>query len=132
MAALRGLIKDNRGQALVELAMTLPILLMLLFGIVEFGRIFNAYLVVNNAAREGARVAAVGYANEEIISTVNKAAAIFDARDLDIQIDPENSREQGKEVVVSVSYSVDIFAPIISAIIPDPFEVAGTSVMRVE
>jgi len=132
MAVVRSFIRGHRGQALVELALVLPILLLMLFGIVEFGRIFNAYLVVSQAAREGARVAALGGTDEEITQAVSNAAGIFDAEDLDIQIDPEGSRERGEAATISVFYNVDIIAPVISSIVPDPYQVSATMVMRVE
>jgi Flp pilus assembly protein TadG len=51
---------DNRGQALVEFALLLPFVLLLLIGIVEFGRAWQAKQTLTDAAREGARLAAVG------------------------------------------------------------------------
>ena len=53
-------IRNSKGQSLVETALVLPLLLLIVFGTIEFGRVFNAYLVVSNASREGARAAAVG------------------------------------------------------------------------
>jgi Flp pilus assembly protein TadG len=47
----------ERGQAIVELALTLPLLLLVVLGIFDFGLMFQRYEVVTNAAREGARVA---------------------------------------------------------------------------
>ena len=47
------------GQALVEFALVLPIFLLIVFGVFELGRAVFAYNTVANAAREGARVAAV-------------------------------------------------------------------------
>jgi len=52
----RGLASD-RGQALVEAALVLPLLLLLSVGIFEFGRAYQTYQVLTNAAREGARLA---------------------------------------------------------------------------
>ena len=46
---------SQRGQSMVELAMLLPILLLILLGIIDLGRVFNAYIVITNAAREGVR-----------------------------------------------------------------------------
>jgi Flp pilus assembly protein TadG len=57
--ALRRFRRTETGQALVEFTMILPIFLMLLFGLVDFGRGFYTWLLVTNAAREGARTAAV-------------------------------------------------------------------------
>ncbi len=52
-------LKDNRGVALIEFALVLPILLLLVLGIIEFGWIYNGYITITGAAREGARVAAI-------------------------------------------------------------------------
>jgi Flp pilus assembly protein TadG len=56
---LRSLARDSKGQELVEYALTLPILMLLVLGIVEFGVAIFAYNTIANAAREGARVGAV-------------------------------------------------------------------------
>lgn len=50
--------RDNRGAEIAEAAVVLPLLFMLLFGIMWFGRAFNIYATVNHAAREGALAAA--------------------------------------------------------------------------
>lgn len=55
---LRRLRGTETGQALVEFTMILPIFLLLLFALVDFGRGFYSWLILTNAAREGARVAA--------------------------------------------------------------------------
>jgi TadE-like protein len=51
------------GQALVELAIAMPLLALMLFGLVDFGRAYFQYIAVVNAAREGARAAAYGFTN---------------------------------------------------------------------
>jgi len=51
--------RDERGAAAVEMALVTPILVMLLFGIVEFARVWNVKQVLTDAAREGTRVAVV-------------------------------------------------------------------------
>jgi Flp pilus assembly protein TadG len=47
---------DQRGQAIIELALTLPLLLVVTFGIIDFGFMFMRYEAVTSAAREGARL----------------------------------------------------------------------------
>ncbi len=47
------------GQALVEAALTIPILLLIAVGIFEFGRAYQTWQILTNAAREGARIAVV-------------------------------------------------------------------------
>ncbi len=48
--------QHERGQALIEAAITIPILLMLMVGIFEIGRAYQTWQVLTNAAREGARM----------------------------------------------------------------------------
>ena len=55
--------RREEGQAIVEFALLLPIFLLLVLGVVEFGRAWNAYQVVTDAAREGARTAVVADTN---------------------------------------------------------------------
>lgn len=50
---------NQRGSAVLEMALILPLLLMLLFGIIEFSRVLSVKQVITNAAREGARAGAV-------------------------------------------------------------------------
>jgi len=125
--------KNNKGQALVELALILPILLLFLFGIMEFGRIFGTYLTVTNAAREGSRTAVVGAIDTEIVSVIQNYTTILDSSKLIISISPEMGyRHRGDGVKVRVEYPVTIYAPIISDIIGNPYSVAAETVMRVE
>jgi Flp pilus assembly protein TadG len=49
--------KNERGSSLIEVALTLPLLLLVTAGIFEFGRAYQTQQVLTNAAREGARVA---------------------------------------------------------------------------
>jgi Flp pilus assembly protein TadG len=56
---LRRLRRSESGAELIEFALTLPLLLLVVLGIIEFGFVFQQYEVVTNAAREGARIAAL-------------------------------------------------------------------------
>ncbi|KPL78583.1 hypothetical protein ADN00_06590 [Ornatilinea apprima] len=57
---LRSRFKDHPAQGLVEFALALPILLLLVFGVIEFGRILQAWLALENGARFGVRYAITG------------------------------------------------------------------------
>ncbi|MCU0498143.1 MAG: pilus assembly protein [Anaerolineae bacterium] len=61
----------RKGQTLVEFALTLPILLLLIFGIIEFGRIFQAWVSLQNAARAAARYASTGQVNYDLFTVNN-------------------------------------------------------------
>lgn len=53
--------RKERGAVAVEMAIVLPLLLLILLGIIEFGRVFNVQVSLTQAAREGARHAAIHY-----------------------------------------------------------------------
>jgi len=57
--SMRALRRDTKGQALLEFALLLPVLLMLILGIVEFGRVWNINQMLSDITREGARRAVV-------------------------------------------------------------------------
>ncbi len=64
--SLRRRLRGARGAELIELALVLPLLLLLIGGIVDFAFMFQAYEVVTNAAREGARIRSLpGYGNAD-------------------------------------------------------------------
>jgi hypothetical protein len=62
--------RRRRGQTAVEFALTLPILLLLLFGVIEFARIFQAWVTLQNSARTAARYAVTGDWDAETVAAV--------------------------------------------------------------
>jgi Flp pilus assembly protein TadG len=64
----------NRGQSLVEFALVLPLFLLILFGIFDIGRGVYAYNTIQNAAREGVRVAIVDQNEDVIVGEVQQHA----------------------------------------------------------
>jgi Flp pilus assembly protein TadG len=74
--------RDDRGTALIEMAFTLPLLLLISIGIIEFGRAFQTWQILTNAAREGARVAVLpGYSDSMVAARVQEyvQAGVLDA-----------------------------------------------------
>ena len=70
--------RQSRGQALVEFAFVLPILILLLVGIFDFGRAVYAFNTVNNAAREGSRLAIVDQNCDAIGQVARQHASSLD------------------------------------------------------
>jgi Flp pilus assembly protein TadG len=69
---VRARLRGAAGAELIEFALVLPVLLVVLGGILDMGFLFNNYAVVTNAAREGARMAAVpGWAEADVQNRVN-------------------------------------------------------------
>lgn len=124
--------KGTSGQALVEFALILPVFLLILLGITEFGRIYAAQLTVSHAAREGARLAVVGAPDATITQRVQESSPQLDASKLTISITPTQPRTRGEQVTVQVSYPVEIYAPLIRDMLGNPFIVQGQSTMRME
>lgn len=132
MRTINQYVRSNRGQTVVEFALILPVVLLLLGGMLEFGRVFHDYLVVTAAAREGARTAAVGSDNATVISTVKEAASTIDRGSLTVGVTP-STRVRGESVTVKVTNKVPLIIPLISVFFPEnPYPVSGTAVMRVE
>jgi Flp pilus assembly protein TadG len=62
--------KTEAGQTLVEFSLVLPVFLLLIFALVDFGRAFYTWLLITNAAREGARAGAVQMTDAQINNRV--------------------------------------------------------------
>src|SRR5207247_10237344 len=60
--------RSDRGTALIEMALTLPIMLLVSAGIFEFGRAYQTWQVLTNAAREGARIAVLPGTTDGIVT----------------------------------------------------------------
>ena len=84
--------KSERGAAAVEFALVLPVLILLLFGIIEFGAAYNAQILVTNAAREATRTMAVTGVEADAIAAANDAlnpiGLTVTADDIDFTVSP--------------------------------------------
>jgi Flp pilus assembly protein TadG len=118
---LRRFRDSEKGQALVEFTMVLPMFLLLLFALVDFGRGFYTWIVVTNAAREGARVAAVQGDQAAIQSRID-ASYCSNAPD-DCSLDHSKltwtnsgtaniQGERGDPVVIELSYDFEFVTPM--------------------
>jgi len=123
----------SKGQSAVEMALILPIVILILTGIIDFGLVFNNFLVISNASREGARSAAVGATDGEIDLMVRSLTTTLDQTKIKITIYPtELLRKDGQEAAVTVEYDNNLITPIIGSIVPNPLHLIGKTVMRVE
>lgn len=124
---------NNRGQALLEFALILPLLILLLMGIIEFGRIFNAYIVLNHLSREGARYAATGESYTTIHDMITDGAAVLGAGSLQITISPAQSHlTRGNPVTVKLEFDLPLFIPLINNLLSNPMHLTAETTMRVE
>jgi len=110
MAKKRNAIRGERGQALVEFTIILPILLLLILGILQFGIVFNNYITLTDAVRAGARQASVGRSVADpagaAVSRVRASAAGLDQSKLAVTV--TSPWTQGADVKVRATYPYDI------------------------
>ncbi|MGC9523155.1 MAG: TadE/TadG family type IV pilus assembly protein [Anaerolineae bacterium] len=110
--------RKQRGQSLVEMALVLPLLLLLVAAVADFGRAFNSYIVITNAAREGARVGAwmpehthendMTYIEGSVLrEALNSGVDLSEESVAKITIEPSpGDREVTKPITVTVEYSM--------------------------
>lgn len=121
------------GQAVVETAIVLPVLILLLAGIIDFGLLFNNYLIISNAAREGARLAAVGAEDSDIDTRISNLTSTLNQAEITVEVNPsEGLRRSGSDVQISISYNNELVTPIISSILPNPVRLNASATMRME
>jgi Flp pilus assembly protein TadG len=108
------------GAELIEMAIVLPLLLLLIMGIFDFGFLFQRYIVLTNAAAEGARVASLpGYTAADVTARVS-AYAINSGVDGPVNTatlpvalpGPDGATWPGSEVTVTHTYTMQYVGPI--------------------
>jgi Flp pilus assembly protein TadG len=105
----------DRGAVAVEFALLLPILLLLLFGIVDFGRALNAQITLTQLAREGARLYALGVASGTVTTKTQNAALAARVSPVTVTFVttacPLNAAA-GVDATVKVSYTFSYITPV--------------------
>jgi Flp pilus assembly protein TadG len=109
---------EEKGQAVVEFAIVLPILLAILGGIIDFGWIYSNQLAINNCTREAARYAAVNSDQtnyqELITAKINAIAAEAIKENLQISVAfSDTLNPTNGDVVVTVQSSVNALTPLV-------------------
>lgn len=117
---------SERGAAAVEFALILPVFVLLIFGMLEFARAYNAQISISNAAREGARVMAI----HDDAATA-RSAAIDAAVSLnpalasgDIAVTPA-ACTPGGTVEVTIDYDLPLMTGLFGITLP----ISGVGVM---
>jgi Flp pilus assembly protein TadG len=150
MAWSRNRIKSQRGTALIEAALTIPLLLLLSVVIFEFGRAFETWQIMTNAAREGARVAVLPGSTEPMVisrvqdylrvglSDTEAANATIGLNDQTISLSADGSMTAaGSQVVVSLPFQFMVLNPVAQLVVNgstlgQPITLTTSAVMRNE
>ena len=128
---MRKLLPTERGQTLVETAIMLPVIVLILFGILDAGRIFSTWVVVTNASREGARAGAVHASEPTIKTTAAAVGAPVGVTTANVVVTNAQG-DPGENVTVQVSKGVSMITPLIQTFFGLTFNVTNTAVMRLE
>ena len=124
--ASRRAVAPEGGQSLAEMALVLPILLILIFGVIEFSMALRSYIVVTNATREGARYGALGApsgsyptdctsapGNATIVGrTCGSLNGLKSANVTSVSATTPNGPGSGKSLVVTTKYTYHFFTPV--------------------
>jgi Flp pilus assembly protein TadG len=135
--------RHERGAALLETAVTLPIVLMICVGIFEFGRAYQTWQVLTNAAREGARVAATsGTSDLEVETAVRSymaAERLGNAGAAPIAVNRKVAlgSNTGSEVTIQYPFSFILLDPAVRFVKPAtttgaPLTMSAVAIMRNE
>ena len=130
--------KHEDGQAMVEFALILPIFLLILCGILDFGWLFYNQLSLNNACREGARYAVVHTAEnadtQSIINHIeNTTTTVFANDGVDISIEYTSPADPTSgDIKVSMQADISFFTPVLSTVLGKERRITSTVIMKVE
>ena len=104
--------RRNSGQALVEFAVVVPILILLILGLVDFARAWNTYQVITDAAREGARTAVIDnptVTEADVLVTMSSAMARAGLNTTDATITITGFRSgRGNPTTVQIDYEYEL------------------------
>lgn len=135
----RSLRTRTDGQGLTEFAIVVPMLIVILVGIFEFGRAWHVRQVVTNAAREGARTAVLPGVGSDSVSAVVEtylASANINPLDAVVTLNLQNASGSPDEVTVSYDYDFGLMSSVVSLLsggsLPGMVTLTSTSVMRNE
>lgn len=127
------MIERQDGQATVEAALTLPIVLIALLLIVQVAVVARDALALTQAAREGARAAAVSATDAAALDAVRRSAGPLDADRIIIDVSPhESERRRGESVTIRLAYEERLSIPIVSRIIELDLPLRAIAISQLE
>lgn len=130
---LVSIFRQNRGQSVVEFALVLPLILLVLFGITEFGRAWMTMNILTSAAREGCRLAVV--TAPDVTAVTAKVTEVCNAAGITptaITVSPPDPADPERRVTVTVQTDFDVIPGEILGTFSGTIPLTATSVMRHE
>jgi Flp pilus assembly protein TadG len=137
-------LQSERGAALVEAAITIPILLLISVGIFEFGRAYQTWQVLTNAAREGSRIAVLSATKDDDVAKrvrdYMSAGQLQNAGTATISINRNvalTGSDTGSQIEIDYPFDFIVLNPVVKLVAPKsttgaPITMVSTSMMRNE
>ena len=128
----------ERGASLVEFAILAPLLIVLVFGVIDFSWVFAQNLGVRSGAREAARIAAVDFGDGQAIADEVCARTDFVSNvELLITSDqtlvpPNTEYNPGDEVTTTITSDIDTLTGLFDSFFPTPFTLSSSVSIRLE
>jgi Flp pilus assembly protein TadG len=141
---VRRRLRSQRGSAILETALTLPLLMLAGVGVVEFGRAYQTSRVLTNAAREGARIAVLpnsgaGAVDAKVRQYLQRGGLTSDGAVgvTTAAVAADSAKAPGSEVTISYPFQFVVLQPVAQllvsgSMVDSPITVTATSVMRNE
>ncbi|UJF32838.1 TadE/TadG family type IV pilus assembly protein [Paenibacillus hexagrammi] len=130
--ACRNLLKNEKGQSLTEFALLVPLLLLIVCGMLDVGRVVFTYLQMNLVAQEAVRLGGLGKGDADITAFSRANAQVDNRNALQVTISPaQSTRKSGDYVKVTLQYSLPYITPLIGSVLPKPL-ISADSTIRVE
>ena len=127
---LKKKLRDERGASAVEFGLIVPILLILVLGIIEFGHAFQVQGTLSAAAREGARAMALRNDQSQAIDAVQEAASALDPGVTAAQISITPASCPVGVTTTNVRLTIDYPKPFLTNFFGASIDLTGTGVMR--
>jgi Flp pilus assembly protein TadG len=127
--AARGLLCRHEGTAAVEFGLILPLLMVVLLGIIDYGQVYFTRLTMSNAAREGARVGVTLDAGSAATAAASAAKIYLTNAGLSATVSSTTPSQADPRVTVTVTQ--DPFIPLVG-FVPVPAQLTVSATMRWE
>ena len=113
--------QPSRGQSLVEMALVLPIIIMLMLGLLDFGRAFYTLVALRDAADEGASYASIKPSDTAGIQqrAAEASTALVNVQVGDVSVIRPPTLAVGQPITVTVDFSFELFTPFVQGLLPD-------------
>ena len=138
-------LNGERGAALLEAAITIPMILLISVAIFEFGRAFQTWQVLTNAAREGARIAVIAGTTDAQVNTRVRdylaGGGLTLARSQSVQVNIQRNVPLGasnaSRITITYPFNFMVLNPVVRLVTPastlgGPLSMGATALMRNE